>query len=89
MKAGVKDPADFAWPSGTDEPILGPQNSFAVRWIYRIAPEKFAAATTVGSPDLVLAITWYPDNEPWDLSTDKGKAIIGKITNFADFHLDE
>jgi hypothetical protein len=89
MKAGVKDPANFVWAGGASEPVLGAQNSFAARWIYLSAAEKFAAAKESGSPELVLAIIWYPDDQPWDVDTDLGKQIVGKIANFADFHLDE
>jgi hypothetical protein len=89
MKAGVRDLADFIWADGSDEPALGAQNSFAARWIYLSAAEKFAAAKESGSPELVLAIVWYPDDQSWDVGTDLGKQVVGKIANFADFHLDE
>jgi len=62
MKEGVEDPAFFEWKHPTSEPVLGAQNSFAVRWIYRIVPEKFAAAKDSGNPDDVLPITpYFPD----------------------------
>lgn len=87
MKEGVEDPAFFVWKDPASEPVLGAQNSFAVRWIYRIVPEKFAAAKDSGNPDDVLPITWYDDSEPWELSAAKGKELIGKIANFAVAHL--
>jgi hypothetical protein len=87
MKNGVLDPADFHWGKPDDEPILGAQSSFAARWIYRIAPKRFADAKESGEPSDILAITYYDDKSSWVLDSVQGKELLRKIKNFAFAHL--
>jgi hypothetical protein len=87
MINGVHDLADFCWTEPGDEPILGAQNSFAARWIYRIAPKRFADAKESGNPSDILAITYYDDKSGWILDSVQGKELLGKIVNFAVAHL--
>lgn len=87
MKKGVRDPADFRWPRPEEEPILGAQNSFAARWIYRIAPDRFAGAKDSGNPADVLPITYYDDSTEWALGSTAGNELLGKIANFVVAHL--
>ena len=82
MAGGALDPAEFIWPNATEEPILGAQNSFAARWIYLIAPKRFAAVKETGNPTHVLPITYYDDSISWDMESEQTKKELGKIANF-------
>ena len=88
MRTGVVDPAEFQWPTDKgSEPELGPQNSFAARWIYLYAPERFAASGRVGNPGTVIPIYPYDDSRHWDLGTPEGDRLLAEICNWVYTHL--
>jgi len=79
------DPAGFEWPSHLgDEPVLGPQNSFAVRWIYLFARDRFATSGQAGDPGTFVRLHHYDDQVDWHSDPATQDVVLGEICVFVD-----
>ena len=85
FRAHVADPAYFSFPGA--EPLLGPANSFAARWVYLNTLDRHSGTSHAAIPRLHLPLLWYDDAQSWNLQSAHASQVIGKILNEVDVRL--
>lgn len=78
FEAGIRDPAHDG-PFGRGQPVLGPQCSFAARWVF-LALEPLLRRRSTGFSPAEWGLVSYADDTAYDVDADACRESIHAIT---------